>query len=290
MTTEAGSILSSDEAPAATMEEKVAAVDEGSAVSADQVVTDTTQAEIDWRASLEEEFSQDPSLAAFKNVNDLAKSYINTKKMIGADKISVPGKYATPEEMREVYQKLGLPGELGAYELNPTEGDLNDDLFGGFKEAAFEAGVLPGQAQGIYDWFQKASASMQEQQMAQQQAQVDANISELKQEWGPAFNDKLVLAKAGVKHFGGDDLMAHLDQSGLGNDAKVIKAFAKVGESLNEDEFKGVTEARGGMTPRDIEGKKAELFNDPAYFDKNHPKHKVIVDEMLRLNRLMAQE
>lgn len=287
MTTETGSILTSDSAPQATVEEKVSAVDEGTATAAEQVVSDNT---VDWRAHLSEEFSQDPSLTVFKDINDLAKSYINTKKMVGADKIPMPGKYATDEEWRGVMHKLGLPEQMDSYELNPAEGDLNDDLFGGFKEAAFQAGVLPKQAQGIYDWFQKASADMQEQQMAQQQAQVEANINELKQEWGPAFNDKLTLAKAAVKHFGSEDMMNYLDESGLGNDAKVIKMLSKVGEVLTEDQFKGVTEARGGMTPRDIEGKKAEIFNDPAYFDQKHPNHQRIVEEMLRLNRLSMQE
>jgi hypothetical protein len=270
-------VLTSDAAPEATTEEKVAAIDEGTEVTAD------------WREHLSDEFREDPSLSVFKDVNGLAKSYLNTKKMIGSDKIPMPGKYATDEEWREVYEKLGLPSEVDKYELNAVEGDLNDELFEAFKQTAFQSGILPKQAQTVYDWFQKASEDIQAKTEQHQQAEVEKNISELKQEWGQAFDDKLTLAKAAVKHFGEGEMLEYLEQTGLGNDAKIIKLMSKVGELLSEDEFKGVTEARGGMTPRDIEGKKAELFNDPAYFDKNHPNHGRVVEEMLRLNKLAMQ-
>ena len=41
----------------------------------------------------------------FKDVNGMAKGYMNAERMIGADKIAIPGKSATPDEWRESLHK-----------------------------------------------------------------------------------------------------------------------------------------------------------------------------------------
>ena len=61
--------------------------------------------------TLGEEFRGNPIFANFQDVNGLAKSYMHAQRMIGADKIAIPGKHATDEERLEVYRKLGSPAD-----------------------------------------------------------------------------------------------------------------------------------------------------------------------------------
>jgi hypothetical protein len=259
-------------APPVTAGERVQVIDEKKA--------------FDWRDHLADDFKQDPSLNVFKDVNDLAKSYVSTKKMIGADKISLPGKYATDDEWKQVFHKLGLPDDPSKYELKPKEGDVNDELFARFKETAYQSGVLPKQAQSIYDWFQKSTEDIQAKIQLEEQKRVDQGLQELKKEWGDNFKLELDKAKVAIKHFGGEEGFSYVETSGLGNDVQFIKLMSKVGNVLSEDTFKGITESLGGMTPRDIESKRAAIFSDPAYFDKQHPGHDALVQEMLKLTKL----
>ena len=75
-----------------------------------------------------EELRNEPSLRTFTDPGALAKSYVNAQRMIGADKIAIPSKSATPDEWREVYTKLGAPTEVGGYELG-DDAPLADDSY-----------------------------------------------------------------------------------------------------------------------------------------------------------------
>ena len=50
--------------------------------------------------------------------------------MIGADKVAIPGKYATDEDWSEVYNKLGRPETADLYnlEVNLPEGHVRKSL------------------------------------------------------------------------------------------------------------------------------------------------------------------
>jgi len=65
--------------------------------------------------SLGEEFKGNPIFKNFQDVNGLAKSYMHAQRMIGADKVAIPGKHATDAERLEVYQKLGAPVNIDGY-------------------------------------------------------------------------------------------------------------------------------------------------------------------------------
>ena len=90
--------------------------EEQTQVATEETSSDVTQteeqpldAQVDWRESLPEDLKSDPSLLTVKDVPGLAKSYIHAQKMIGADKLAIPGKNASEEEWSAVYEKLGKP-------------------------------------------------------------------------------------------------------------------------------------------------------------------------------------
>ena len=72
--------------------------------------------------SLPDDLRNEPSLRNFTDTGSLAKSYVHAQRMIGADKVAIPGKHATADEWREVYTRLGAPTDAGGYELQSIDG------------------------------------------------------------------------------------------------------------------------------------------------------------------------
>jgi hypothetical protein len=107
----------------------------------------------DWRTGLPTELQGNPALAKYTDVGALAKAYINAEKAIGADKIVMPDKHATADDLKAIFHKLGLPQKMEEYELKMPEVPLNDGDLTEFKQAAFEAGIMPNQMQQFLGWY-----------------------------------------------------------------------------------------------------------------------------------------
>ena len=240
----------------------------------------------DWRSSLPEDIREDPSLQPLQDVNALAKSYVHSQKMLGADKVVVPGKYATPDEWRSFYHKAGLPQEVNDYEVTSANTDVDEEFFKDYKEASHKAGVLPSQAQEMFNWYlDKANAEVQRQEVEEEQS-IENSLKTLQTDWGNAYEVKLNAARNAVNHFGDDGLKDYLDSSGLGNNPNLIKVFSKIGETLSDDSFKGDSNPGNyGRTPEQAQAEINEIMADPKhpYFDKQHPNHKKALEDMQRL-------
>jgi hypothetical protein len=60
--------------------------------------------------SLPEDLRSEPSLADFKDLSGLAKSYVSAQKMLGSS-VRIPTEEASPEAREEFYSKLqSVPG------------------------------------------------------------------------------------------------------------------------------------------------------------------------------------
>ena len=75
------------------------------------------QAPADWRSGLPEDIRNDPSLADIKDVGSMAKSYINGQKLIGKNRIALPGEGATDEEISAFHSQLGRPEKAEGYQF-----------------------------------------------------------------------------------------------------------------------------------------------------------------------------
>ena len=95
--------------------------------------TESSEAETSWKEALPEDVREDPSMEAIQTVDNLAKSYVNAQKMIGADKIIVPNKYAEANEWQDVFTKLGLPESVDKYEISAKE-EVDQEFFDKFKQ------------------------------------------------------------------------------------------------------------------------------------------------------------
>jgi hypothetical protein len=73
----------------------------------------------DFKTSLGE-LAKDPALASFNSTADLAKSFLETKKLVG-QKLGIPGPDATPEAKAAFNEAMGVPKEAAGYEFKPPE-------------------------------------------------------------------------------------------------------------------------------------------------------------------------
>jgi hypothetical protein len=243
-----------------------------------------------WRASLPEEIRDHKSLDSIKDVGGLAKGYLHAQSMVGADKVPIPGQWATSDDWNMVYDKLGRPADADGYELEMGEGvEADAGMVEWFKKTSHDVGLSGPQAQ-------KLMAAYNEMQGGRTQTATDAVAQtrsnaelELKREWGQAYDQRIGYATAVLQNFDAED-MAELrmsDGSLMGDNPAVVKLMSKVGqfiaEKTGEDSFAG-GKGSGVMAPDEAHSKLREITSkESPYWSARHPEHDWYVAEAMRL-------
>ena len=248
----------------------------------------------DWRSAIPEDLQNEPSLADIQDVASLAKGYVHAQHMIGSDKVAIPSREASQEEMDNFYNKLGRPESVDGYEApkeNMPDIPFDNELQTQFFEEAHRIGLNKQQAGALIRWqAEQAQSGMEANTQATQQAMQQAQDN-MRQEFGKAYDEKMNLAKNAALEFGGEDLMSLLDKTGLGNEPAVIKAFANIGKAIMNDEIIGGGGRQGFMmSPAEAKSQIANMKRDPnfmaSYQDQGHVAHKESVAEMAKLYEL----
>jgi len=185
----------------------------------------------DFLGMIPEELRDHPSLSPIKDVENLARSYVNAQKLIGADKIPLPVN-PTDEDLDRIYSRLGRPETSDGYEIKADGNIITEDIAKEYSDMAHKLRLSPQQASGILEYYQSL-ASQSESSMEERDAQVmqDTELS-LKKEWGDNFSNKLSMAKEVVESFGSLEMldMRLADGTKVGNHPDFIKAFAKMAD------------------------------------------------------------
>jgi hypothetical protein len=239
---------------------------------------------VDWTASLTPELRQVVEVKGYKTPADVVRAYAHAEKAIGADKILLPNK-ETGEWDAEARTKLGIPAEPTGYKVErPTNLPQGLDYDDKFEAAALAAGhklgLLPHQVQGLiqfYTGYQSNVFTSGQQEASNAMATAEAG---LKKEWGTAYDVNVNRAKIAAKHFGGDGLVNMLNASGLGNHPELVRAFAKIGGQMSEDQLRIGEGASFGITPEQAKREIGKLRATEAFLKKDHPEHAEAVEKM----------
>lgn len=277
-------------------EEQVAEVSAPQAAPEVAQSVDTTSVDVtaDWRSNIPEEIRSHRSLEHINDVGALAKSYVHAQSMIGADKVAIPGKHATPDEWNEVYAKLGRPQDPSAYEFAAPEGfEISQDVVDWFRQAAHQTGLTSTQAAQLFQAYNEMSAnqlSAGQVDVEQYRAQTE---SALRQEYGQAFDDRLNQGYGVVEQFGNPDIMEVqlADGTLLGDHPEFIKMVGEVGNfiqtKVGEDTLEGVRTA-GGITPDEAQQKLSELRQPSSpFWDARHPEHHYYVEQAMKYQEMI---
>ncbi len=241
--------------------------------------------EADWLDTLPPELSADPSLQQIGSVEAMAKSFINAQKMVGAEKVAIPGNWATDEDWELVYNKLGRPQESGDYDLGEMSGDMAD----WFRDEAYKSGLTDRQASRLakaYEEFSGQQVSMSEEAIEAHRNEI---ADELRKEYGGEFEAKLERANDLLREFEAPDLsdIQLADGTLLGDNAELTRFIVRlsdyVAEQMSEDQLAG-RDSRPGISESDLQARISEMTakNSP-YWEKMHPDHDRIVNEVFRL-------
>jgi hypothetical protein len=110
----------------------------------------------------------------------------------------------------------------------------------------------------------------------------------LNTEWGEAYAGHLNAAKNALAEYGSEELVIYLEQTGLGDNPALIKAFANVGLGMKGESALVVGES--GDTPTAIDGQIKEIMAKNEYWDADSPERPALVRKVSDLMKRMHPE
>jgi hypothetical protein len=221
-------------------------------------------ANADWRADLPDDLRR--SAEKFASPADVVRSYAALERRLGRS-VTIPGEDALPEEIDAFYARLGRPPTPDGYGIiAPADDGPAKTRLTRFLAAVHAAGAPRATVQAAVDWYRQASAEVEaETARRRAAARAEADMA-LRRDWGTDYDRRLGLARRALHHFGGADLAATLDRSGLGNDPSWVRAFARIGEALAEDSLISGDPAGGAAGAQSrIDAIMATHFGKPSY-------------------------
>lgn len=221
------------------------------------------------------EFADARALETFKDAKDLAKSYLHLSSLLGKK----VGDWST-EDVKGFNKKVGIPNEVKDY-LIPDE--LGQDQTTKVKEMALKAGLTQDQAKTIVDEMILASRESKAKNELELKDFRDSSVIELKKEFGPAFDQRVELARRALDKFGNEDLKSMLSETGLGSHPAMVKFFANLGrQTIAEHSMVNADKATViGITPEEAKQKikLLEKADFSALSNEWHPRHKEVLSE-----------
>ena len=96
-------------------------------LSSDQI-KEAEAPKVDFKSLIPEAYKNEKTLQNFQDMDGFVKSFLHSQKLVGAEKIPIPNKYATDEDWNAVYEKLGRPKSSDGYTYNlPKEAKLDEN-------------------------------------------------------------------------------------------------------------------------------------------------------------------
>lgn len=260
----------------------------------------------DWRESIHEDFRSHIG-EDIKDVNSLAKQYIEQQKFLGSS-IRIPGEDASDEARAEFSEKIlkhapnlvrrpdpsdekataefwemvGVPKDADGYTLKEVPEDMNPDFIEGVKAQALRYGLTKqGFEQYVKDQYelQKAQAD------ANNQAQTES-LKAIRNEWGAATDDKLSdISKFTTEMGFPKDFNEALSKNQVSGEwLKVIDTIITQFGGIKEN-AEGVFQRQGSQvdTPQDIEYKIQDIESNPAYLKQGHPQQAMLIKKRIEL-------
>jgi hypothetical protein len=157
-----------------------------------------------------------------------------------------------------------------------------------YKELAMKERILPQQAQAIYNWYRERGQQAMDSQEQAHMDEIHREQQALKDEWGDKYDRNLQLAQIAVRSIDDPNFMEYLEDSGLATNPKLIKAFAKLGESMHEEAqiVDGDSKSPLQSSKDSASQRLAEIYEDPSnpIYHKSHPAHERVRQEVRQLH------
>ncbi|SEH99686.1 hypothetical protein [Akkermansia glycaniphila] len=193
-----------------------------------------------WHNQFGEEYA---GLGKFKSAADLAKSY----RHLESKQPHVPGEGATPEEVARWRGLAGVPENADGYGLKkpdnlPAGVEWNDEQVKVLADVAHQHHVPKAALQAMLDKQVELERVAAEKQVAEQAAEQEKRVNELKGSWGNEFAAKMQSAGQAWSQMAGrlgldensDEAMA------LRNNTAFVKIMHHVAQFMQDDGRKSI--------------------------------------------------
>lgn len=234
----------------------------------------------------------EPMFRTITNVSDVVKGYYHAQKMVGADRIPVPGKTATPEEWNAFYQKAnGIPTNKEEYKVElPTT--IEDEAFkNALTQKAYELNLRPDQLKEIVAQMEEHNNTIAKNYEAQEAEEIKKVSESFVKKWGNDAKRNMMVAQRAVEHFAGKEGLDAILASPLSNNPTFIDLMFNIGKGMvGEDNFTKEVIGSFGMSKEDAQREINRITGDMSgpYFDDRHAQHKDMVKKVSDLYKIIS--
>lgn len=197
----------------------------------------------DWKQKLAGEDEKIlKNIEKYKSPTDLAKGYLELQKKFSETRpIPQLPKDATPEQVKEYREKLGIPESPDKYEIKldgVVIGDYDKPVVDAWLEKAHAANMTPAQVNQTLQSYFEVQNKIQSDINQKAEAQNKEFEKTLQKEWGVDYSSNLNLVASHLQKELGNDLFQKLsraqapDGTFLINDAKLLNHFLGQAKSL----------------------------------------------------------
>lgn len=248
-----------------------------------------------WQSTLEEGYRNEASLSTVKDTKLLAKMFVDTKRMVGKDTISIPTDTSTEVEWETYHKAGGRPETVEDYGLKLPEGiDENiaeihfpKERITKWQERFFKGGVSKKAAEGYITDF--VNDIMSDLKAIQQQEQLDGEdlTRGLVTDWGAAYEQNKHLGNIAIEEgtTGNDELKARVVDK-FGTDPDFIRFASNLGKKFAEGKSPNLTNV---PTPADLQTQIDELMANPILLSETSTaaQRKQIMDRIMAIREKM---
>ena len=228
----------------------------------------------DFLSTIPEDLRDHPSLGPIKDVENLARSYVNAQRLIGADKLPMPVN-PTAEDLDNIYSRLGRPESAEGYEIAVDGNIVTEEVAKSYADVAHNLRLTPDQANGVLEYYRamvQESGSMSEAAESQQRNNTEMA---LRKEWGDEFDARIEDAGKIAKQFGSSELldMRLADGTKVGNHPDFIKAFANMAEfrsSITSEDTVADSTISSTLSRREAQAEIESIMASPVYTDRKN--------------------
>ena len=200
-----------------------------------------------WRDALTNDLKNHELIKNYQKPSEAIQDYIKVKGEL-AQAVKLPGEKATDDEKNAFYEKIGYPKD-GKYGLQRPESiseeQFDPTILSEFEKVSGSLRLSKAQAEGLFNWYNKASSDRLGGIAAATKEAGDALLASLKQEWpGDSFDKNVNIAARAFREIGSGELGKSfeefvntkvVDGLKLGNHPLFLKYFHALGKAVLED-------------------------------------------------------
>lgn len=249
--------------------------------------TATTPSAPSWMEGFDEDTRAYVGNKAWQSPADMLNSYRALERYAGGSKsiVELPGEDADEAKVNEFYNKLGRPESPDKYGLKAPDG-ADPKVTEFYSQIAHKHGLTAKQAQGIFGEWNEFITGLGAQSEAEMAAAAEREITDIRKEWGQAFQQNLDAGRRAAAALGYNQEKLNALEAKLGP-AETLRLFTTLGAKMGEDSFAG-GEREGssgfGLTPAAARQQIADLKMDNNFMGKYLSGDK---DALAKMQRLM---